>query len=295
MIPAGLKRLFLGHAFDAETQIDRITTSLPPDYLPHDACRPFLERDARARGNQFVFLEQPGCLGLTWHYGPLRFARFLSDTEPIWDFPFPKPHFFFWQRINTTSIPEGWKPSKLALHQSRIGISAIPPAGDALAHISSHAKRHVAAWKKQNWIIEPITVHEYWDVAFRSTLRFSHKKAFNDLLTAKMAGHGNRIGIIGARPASSNRFEAAFAYLNVPELRTSVHHVSCATRIGRDADAGTGLMAWWMKHLQSIEYRYADFGVFWTPGEPDTWKGFSRFKAQFCTQFHDFPKMLVKK
>lgn len=289
------KRLFLGHAFDAATQIDRITQPLPHDYIPHDACRAFLEREARARGRRFTFLEQKDCLGLAWHYGPLRFARFLSDEEPSWDFPLKRPHFFFWQRINRTDVPSGWDYSSIALHQSRIGISAIPPTGNPLAHVSSHAKRHISAWKKHDWVIEPITVHVYWDVAFRSTLAYAHKKAFNVLLAEKIAGHGNRVGIIGARPKNSSVYEAAFAYLDVPELLTSVHHVSCTTPKGKDADAGSGLMAWWLERLQSIGYHYADFGLFYTPGEPHSWQGFSRFKAQFCTHFHDFPKMLVKK
>jgi hypothetical protein len=290
-----IKHLFLGHAFDAKKQTHRIITPLPQGYLPHDACRPFLEREARARGRRFHFLEQDNFFGMTWQYGPLRFARFLSDTEPAWNFPLPRPHFFFWQRISRTDIPQNWKISKFALHQSRIGISTIPVTGDPLVHISPHAKRHIHSWNTQNWIIEPMTVHEYWDVAFRSTLSGPYKKAFNTLLTEKIAGHGNRVGIVGARPKNQTVYEAAFAYLDIPELLTSVHHVSCATEKGRDADAGTGLMAWWLEHLQHVGYRYADFGLFWTPGEPHSWQGFSRFKAQFCTQFHDFPEMLQKK
>lgn len=295
MFVENVKRLFLGHAFDARAQTDRVITPLPPGYMPHDACRPFLAREARARGRRFTFVEEGDLFGLTWKYGPLRFARFLTDTEPEWKFPHPRPHFFFWQRITRTDTPDGWKVSKVALHQSRIGISEIPPQGNALAHISSHAKRHVHAWKKQSWIIEPITVHEYWDVAFRSTLKGAHKSAFNVLLAEKIAGHGNRVGIVGARPKDSSRHEAAFAFLDIPELFTSVHHVSCTTPKGKDADAGTGLMAWWLERLQQKGYRFADFGLFYTPGEPHSWQGFSRFKAQFCTQFHDFPEMLQRK
>ncbi len=295
MVFENVRRVFLGHAFSARAQTERIVTPLPPGFLPHDACKPYLLRDARARGQRFTFLERDNLLGLTWHYGPLRFARFLTDTEPLWDFPLPRPHFFFWQRITRTDIPAGWTPSQVALHQSRIGVSAIPAQGNPLAHISSHAQRHVAAWKKQRWVIEPITTHEYWDVAFRSTLSRSHQKAFNTLLVEKIAGHGERVGIVGARPADRTQYEAAFAYLDIPELATSTHHVSCTTALGKEANAGTGLMAWWLERLQRIGYRYADFGLFYTPGEPYSWQGFSRFKAQFCTHFHDFPEMLQKK
>lgn len=295
MFAEKIKRMFLGHAFDAIQQGERVITPLPTDFLPHDACRPFLEREARARGERFHFLEDGELFGLSWNYGPLRFARFLTDIEPAWRFTERHPHFFFWQRITRTDIPDGWEISKIALHQSRIGISSIPLQGDPLLHISSHAKRHVVTWKKKNWIIEPITVHEYWDVAFRSTLKPAHKKAFNVLLAEKIAGHGNRVGIVGARPAHTQTYESAFAYLDIPELLTSVHHVSCTTALGKDADAGTGLMAWWLERLQQKGYRFADFGLFYTPGEPHSWQGFSRFKAQFCTQFHDFPPMLQKK
>lgn len=295
MLVERIKRLFLGHAFDASRQTDRIIGPLPRGYVPHDACLPFLVREARSHGNRFHFLEKDGCVGLAWNYGPLRFARFLTDLEPSWDFPLPKPHFFFWQRISRTDVPDGWGSSKIALHQSRIGIAHIPASGDVLSGISAHAKRRFHAWKKQDWVIEPITVHEYWDVAFRSTLKGAHKRAFNTLLTQKIAGHGNLIGIVGARPKDSPHYEAAFAYLDIPEIKTSTHHVSCVTPLGRDADAGTGLMAWWLERLQSKDYHFADFGLFWTPGESDSWKGFSRFKAQFCTQFHDFPPILQKK
>lgn len=292
---SSVKRVFFGHAFNATHQTNRLIHPFPEGYTHHDTCRAFLEREAHGRGDRFHFIEDAHSLGLTWKYGPLRFARFLTDHEPTWNNTLPRPHFLFWQRIAQETIPPSWKHSPIALHQSRIGISSIPQEGDPLLHISSHAKRHVQAWKKQAWVIEPITLHEYWDVAFRSTLFPGHKKAFNISLAEKIAAHGNRVCMVGARPADSVVYEAAFSFINVPEIHVSLHQTSCATTQGRAADAGTGLMAWWLEHLQQTHYRYADFGLFFTPGEPNGWKGFSRFKAQFCTSFHDFPPILVKK
>ncbi len=293
--PSRIKRIFFGHAFHAATQPNRITQQLPKDYLPYEAFQPFLEREARGRGTRFTFLNERGAVGLMWNYGPLRFARFFSDIEPVWTSNLPRPHFLFWQRIRDAQIPEGWKMSSLALHQSRIGICTIDPKKDPLEHLTPHAQRHVRSFEKLGWRIDTIPLHTYWEVAARSTLSPHHQRAFNTMLSEKLVSQGmDRVHIIGARKDTNSPYEAAFAWVDIPELETATHHVSCMTAIGRDHHAGSGLMAWWLKDLHKRNYRFADFGVFWSEGEPHSWKGFSQFKAQFCTAFHDFPPMLRK-
>ncbi len=259
-------------------------------YQQHLGHPAFLERDARGRGKNFRLVGTPTCAGVTWNYGPCGFGRYVSDEEPK---PLPEgmKRMIFWQRLTRQDIPPGWTLSKLAIHQSRTGV-AIVPEGDITQHWQTHAIRHYKNWLKQGWIIEPITLHQYYEVSGRSTLRPDHKKAFCGMLAEKMVGHGELVHIVGARPKESEVYEAAFACIDIPETSASLHHVSCCTPTGREVDAGTGLMAWWFVRAQQVGIHFLDFGLFWTPGEPESWQGFSRFKSQFGTQFFDYPQLL---
>ena len=265
--------------------------ALPAGFLPHDAQPGYLSREVRARGTRFKLIGDETHAGLTWNYGPLAFTRVMSDIEPIVSPAGPR-RMVFWQRLKRRDVPPGWAPSRLAIHQSRIGVAPVPD-GDIAKNWEPHAQRHLKRWQKQNWIIEPITLHEYIEIAGRSTLKGSYRAAFCQMLVEKITGHGERVKIMGARP-QNGPFEAAFACLDIPETRISLHHVSCCTDKGKDADAGIGLMAWWFTYAQEQKIDFLDFGLFWTPGEPESWKGFSRFKGQFGVHYLDFPPLLKR-
>jgi hypothetical protein len=44
----------------------------------------------------------------------------------------------------------------------------------------------------------------------------------------------------------------------------------------------------------ALGLRVLDFGVFWAPGDPKSWMGFSQFKAQFNIHFIRYPLALAR-
>jgi hypothetical protein len=268
--------------------------SLPLDYPNYLAQRSYLEREAKTFKN-FSVATLGEIVGLAWHYGPLRFERYVGDVEPN-DNQHGPLRLVTWQRLTRLDEPKNWKKSRLVMPSSRTGFATVEPAGDYTTNWTSHAKRHRKNWLKQSdWQIMPITAEEYINAYQRSKMRRSLKNLFTDLVRKKITGHGEHIKIIGAKTARPDAaIEAGFAFVDVPETGQSIHLTSFFNSAARPVSAGTGLIDAWFNHARDNNIKYLEFGLFWTPGEPDSWQGFSQFKSQFGVQFVDYPKPLVR-
>ena len=64
--------------------------------------------------------------------------------------------------------------------------------------------------------------------------------------------------------------------------------MSFHTDAAKAVSAGTGLMDHWFQHAQQTGIRYLEFGTFWTPGEPNSWKGLP-LQRPVWPHLHDYP------
>lgn len=270
-------------------------TPLPEGYRSYMAHPGYLAREVSTQCG-FTLVGNDACAGVGWHYGPLRFERYVGDTEPEYD-PTGPLRYVTWQRVNSNVVPPGWKPTRFVMATSRTGFATVDGVPEYFKTWSSHAQRHRKQWLKQaaDWEIVPITVDEYIAAYKRSTQDAFLKFLFSNMLKQKTIGHGERLQIVGARrKAPHSPTEAGFAFVNVPETQQSIHLMSFHSQAAKEVSVGTGLMDFWFRQAPAASTRYLEFGCFWTPGEPTSWKGFSKFKAQFNLHFTDYPHPLAR-
>ncbi|MEK7458903.1 MAG: hypothetical protein AAB663_00695 [Patescibacteria group bacterium] len=267
---------------------------LPIDYSPYLAHPGYVSREVLAQSG-FATVQSGDAHGVTWKYGPFRFERYVGDTEPVADADGPF-RLQTWQRVGRTDIPQGWKESSFVMRTSRTGHATVDSGPDYFKNWASHAQRHRKNWlKHDDWEIAPITIEEYLAAYKRSRMDKFLKFLFTSLLKQKAKGQGDLLHIVGAKRKVPHALtEAGFAYVDVPETRQSTHVMSFHTDAAKAVSAGTGLMDHWFQHAQQTGIRYLEFGTFWTPGEPNSWKGFSHFKGQFGITFHDYPRPLAR-
>lgn len=273
---------------------DIANAPLPDGFVPHLSHRAYLTRETGAQKGFRILGDAATPAGVTWSYGPIRFERYVGDDEPPASNDGPL-RLVTWQRVMRKDAPPGWKESRFVMRTSRTGFATVT-GDDAYAKTwSSHAQRHRKHWLKQDWEIVPITVDEYLAAYKRSSMDKFLKFLFSNLLQQKIKGHGAHVHIVGAKRKGAHMpTEAGFAFIDVPEVSQSIHLMSFHTDEAKKVSAGVGLMDYWFQHARAHAIRFLDFGCFWTPGEPTSWKGFSQFKGQFGLQFIDYPRPLAR-
>ena len=101
--------------------------------------------------------------------------------------------------------------------------------------------------------------------------------------------HGDLFHLYGVVSLDTGELIAGLAVLDVPEIRVSIHVTGFILPIARHTPAGVGLINHWFCESQSRGIRFCDFDGFFAPGDPISWKGFSRFKSQFGVRFVAYP------
>lgn len=265
-------------------------------YQHYRSCEEFVRREMEAF-RFFSFVGTSNIPGTHFALGPLVVEEYVGDEEPMFDNDGPLRKVE-WQQVHRTDIPKGWRRSRMPPNTRHIGwvdLALIEQPYETTW--TPHAQRHRRKWlrEREEWEMGPITVAEFV-AGYRGADKEPILKAmFRDGLRKKFAAHGMRVHIIGARrKGSAGVHEAAFVSLDVPERRESLHFISYIHSSARSSSVGVGLMDEWFRRALLEQIEILNFGVFWMPGAPATWKGFSQFKSQFGVSYITHPVPLVR-
>jgi hypothetical protein len=160
---------------------------------------------------------------------------------------------------------------------------------------SEHARRHLKKWRSQTeWEVTRVPLKEFLAAYKRSPQNAILKGFFVTSLTSRDESQPGNVICYAAKRAGSHKIESGLAVFNIPEAKQSEHVISFINRSAKDSPVGIGLMDQWFKDSIAANLRFLDMGVFWAPGDPDAWHGFSRFKAQFNVTYIFFPRPRIR-
>lgn len=269
----------------------KIGDPLPAGYRPFRAVPEYLEREAAARPGWKV-VGTDGFVGLRWHVGPFWYDDFTGDIEPTIQARGPR-RTVTWNRIaNDGDVPKGWKVTDTKKLTGFVDITDRTPYD----RWSPHAQRHLAKWNAQSeWKIVDISFADFYSAYKRISMTFLLKQFFLKLFREKHHAHGSRVRCFGARRRGTSLISAGLAVLDIPEAHQTIHLVSFIQPEAKASSVGVGLVDYWFTSSKARGIRFCDFDAFWTPGNPDSWEGFSRFKSQFGTQYVRYPASLVRR
>lgn len=231
-----------------------------------------------------------GCWGLRWHIGPFWFENYFGDEEPSSDSE-PK-RLIIWQPVSREQTPTGWHKTRLLNHIKTTGYALVEREAPYWQNWSAHAKRHRRKWMEQRdgWEAITPTLEEFIAAYKRAPMDPVLRLLYIDLLKQHKRAQGEHLHLVGMRrQGGDGTIEAGFAHVDIPEVRQSKHFISFIASSARDTSVGHGMMDNWFVHALEHQIDLLDFGVFWTKGDPRSWKGFSRFKSQFGVIFVRYP------
>lgn len=266
----------------------RVGDPLPQGYTPHRMCPGFLSREWGSTG----FVTAGPSHGARTRVGPLTLEKYVGDEEPKLE-PV-SPRLAIWQPITRTDAAPGWRRSWIQMNARLTGFTDLESAPDIHTTWSSQAQRHLKDWKKQNeyHIVEP-SLEDFLAAYRRAPMQSSLKRLFEKILREKITRHGSHVRWFGVRRGTSP-LEAGFATLDVPESQQSIHLISFILPSVKASGAGAGMIDYWFTQSKQRGLRFMDFDLFYAPGDPKSWQGFSQFKKQFGVTFIRYPGPLIR-
>jgi precorrin-6B methylase 2 len=271
-----------------------IGDALPEGYRPFRSIPEYCERDVQAELNgELVGTE--AVRGTRRWQGISCVEKYYGDAEPLLDGKGPK-RLVIWQPTTRNDIPTGWERSFIQMNASVTGFVDREATADPLSAWSSHAQRQLKRWRAQekDWDVVTLSLDEFLNGYRICSLRPLLKDLTEKLLRKKAQAHGERLHCFGFKSKTTGAVKAGFAALDVPEGNQAIHIASFLLESARHDGTGTGLVYEWFKDAERRNIRFLDFDLFRGPHESKSWKGFSRFKAQFGTIFIKYPHPLAR-
>ncbi|MSR84870.1 class I SAM-dependent methyltransferase [Candidatus Uhrbacteria bacterium] len=270
-----------------------IGESLPSSYTPYRSVQTYLARDGAGQKNRWVIGDEPQ-RGVRWKHGPLWFEAYHGDRDPIIK-PFLHWRMIIWQPFVRLDQPKGWHRSWVQMNPHLTGFAEIKHPDAYWKSWTDHAQRHRKRWLKQtDFTLEEVDLEIFISAYKHSPKLLLLKRDFIHLLKKKKRAHGDLLHLFVARERLTNQIVAGLAVLDIPEAQQSIHITAFFLPCVKHTSVNVGLMDHWFQDAIKKDLRFLDFDLFWAPGDPREWKGFSKFKSQFGTQFVRYPNPLVK-
>ncbi len=263
--------------------------AFPEGYVPYFASGDYLRR--HTTGARFYDLAHAGTAwGIRQTFGPIAIERYHSLHAPELE-PSPKHRFVMWDRWMPGPTPTGWhRLLAIPPHRRLTGYAEIPTSGDVHLLWNALALRERKKWLAQeNFSVRDISLDAYCQAYTKCGKQRSLIKLFSDNLRHKVATQGGLLHLYGVVSRETDEVVAGLAGLDIPEINASIHVTGFILPKARDTGAGTGLINHWFLETQKRGLRFCDFDGFYAKGDPKSWQGFSRFKAQFGTRYIAYP------
>lgn len=266
---------------------------LPEGCFTYKQSRFYLNGECFNERNKHVVGEN-GCWGLRWRVGPIWIESYENDNEPKIQ-SFNKPRLIIWQPLSRLDKPVGWRRSPMQMNIRQTGFTPIINLETYWENWSEHSRRHRKKWLKQKqYVIEECKLEEFCFYYNKKSKLTFLKNVYIKLITKHKNANSNLIHLFAARDIKTKKIAAGLAVFDLPDTNQSDHMISFFDQKLKNTSIGVGLIDHWFKHAINNKINFLNFGAFWGPGEPKSWKGFSQFKSQFGIYLINRPNPLVR-
>ncbi len=265
--------------------------TLWPEYHIEKICNPIFK---------FAIVETPQ-KHLEWRVWPFYFYEYRSEEEPIVDHRIlPRGYLsvVIWRRpTHTLTKPRGWwrfsKRSAL-----RTGFATVDPSVDYVDTWSRSAKGELKKWipleKSGQYSVARISWSDYKEPYLKSAAGKKIGFVTSGVLEKLSLVQPCPIEFLGVKKPNDSRVYAGMAIVTSKINKSAYYLAGFFSDDTRHDPLMAGLFDQWFRRSQESGIRFLQFGIFWQPGKPSSWKGYSFFKAKFGAQFLDEAPTLYK-
>jgi len=237
--------------------------------------------------------------GIYYRLWPFSFEVYDGDMEPEVA-PLPSSdrtpfRIVIWQRYFRTDRPSAWRQFS---EKPYLKIGYVELADDYEKGWSSslrYARRKwLSRYLNQIYSVEEVSFEEFQAAYRRSDLPRSIRYGLFRDLAVRMKNPQVRAALYAARERKTGRIAGGLCALTSPSLKSVYYHAGFVMKENK----GDPIMAGLFEHLflQALKegIRFVDFGIYWSKGDPSSWKGYSNFKMKFNPTYFSYPARLFK-
>ncbi|MEI7720011.1 MAG: hypothetical protein WCI89_02270 [bacterium] len=242
----------------------------------------------------------PGVQGaMRWGRWPVYFEQYLGDAEPEPNHPTHNPdapaRIVRWIRLDRTDIPPGWKQWSDNPYQME-GFVDISGRSDFVPHWSRSVRTMYRHWEQLeasgDYTLVPLTYEAFAAGYKKSSVAKRTMGASLDSTTEKIRRGSKHVRLWGVLHAG--KVIAGMSALDSPTCSSSYYIAGFIQPEAEEVPAMIGLMHHWHTSSAQEGIAHLHFGLFWHPGQPRAWKGFSAFKRKFGLTYVAYQPALYK-
>jgi len=272
----------------------RIGDPVPEGFVHQMQSPEFLAGGWEPGADNFAMVGKPGCYGMRWHYGPIWVESYTTDVQPEIDLTGPS-RMVIWQPMTKLGKPVGWHRSWIQMNPLQHGFAVLCGKAEYWKEWTAHAQRHRKKWlKDERYEIVEVPLPEFAAAYHKTGKLPTMRKDFLKLLERRIRVHGDHVHLFAARDKQTRAIISGLAVLDVPDVSVSMHLIAFLHPKFEKTSVGTGIIDHWYAHCLKEGIRFPHFGLLWAPGDPRSWKGYSKFKRQFNPHLLRYPMPLVR-
>ena len=247
--------------------------------------------------------------GFKRRLGPLCVETYITDREPqvVREKTDTLIRIIIWQPLVRRDIPSDWSTNTFVIKtfhhliENKIGLALLSKTKKYYDLWAPQEQRRRRTWMKESekglYDIISLSTDEFWNYYSKSETWKKINSFDREIIRFKMDSDIGKSPTIRYRcvvDKSNNSIVAGLASIYSPSCRAVYYFIPFLYIEGHGKAVMTGLIDDLFQFAESMKCSNVQFGQFWTKGRPDNWRGFSEFKAKFCTDFIEFPPALVK-
>lgn len=268
-------------------------TSLPEGFLNPTQSEKFL-RSTFAE-NQIKILTDESGLGVACDFYFVTVEYFTGDGEPQKS----KERGLgmqVWHRLKMKEQPRGWLSLPRFLRRSTVAVVDVRTLSQKYWNEwSVYGKRYRKKWYSQkDLIIREIEKESFVEAYAQSTLRESLKPLFRGSIDRYQKYYREDAHFYGAVERATGKVIAGLMIVDDFVTKQTIHPVAFILPEAKKTQAALALMDYWFRESIQKKMSFMNLGIVWMPGDPPSWKGYSRFKMHFNPQLLVFEKPLIR-
>ncbi len=269
------------------------------DPVPEGFVHPMQSPDYLAGGwepgaDNVTMVGKPGCLGMRWHYGPIWIEAYTTDVQPEIDRT-ARTRMVIWQPMSKLGKPAGWHRSWIQMNPQQHGFADLRGKTEYWKDWTGHAQRHRKKWLADaRYEIVEVPLDAFAAAYHKTGKLPTIRKDFIRMVDRRIRCHGENVHLFAARDVATGEIISGLGVVDVPDASVSMHLVAFIHPKFEKTSVGTGLIDRWFAHCQETGIRFPHFGLVWAPGDPGSWKGYSKFKRQFNLHLLRYPMPLIR-
>lgn len=261
----------------------------PSDFIHLFQDRNFLQ--SAFDGKYYSIVGVEGAIGRRYAFGPFCIEYYTTDKEPELSL-FKGLRLVIWNPITRTESIPFWKKIPFDTNSMVYAYIDIRDTDNYWKNWNRTFKYYCNSWAKQSKYAVIETSYEVFNSHYVSgaILDRNIKKAFSERMERHSLFQKNVTNFYLLQDTLSQDIFSGIATVD-SFFANQTYYITGFTRKDlAPPQAGLWLLKHWMDTSSKKGIRYGNFGAIWTEGQPEKWKGFSRFKAKFNPKHLILPK-----